>query len=1019
MTVTNDWMFDYTGTTSLDNIPTFQHVDGVLLFDGRTAGNSPALGDYIMGLTSGAVAKVIGGDVGVADAAGSLELTNVRGLLEDGEQLQILATVPFDTVTNGGFKIGDILDDGAAASITVEAIEYNIGTIDGAGIIYGSTYTSGFADEDPIELSGTQVASVEGVEAAAGTWDADCDGQLAPPGTANTNNAIIINYDTGTIDFPHEARISTNTTYASGAYGKVQKLWGATLTGSLFLINSNHGATDFADNDSLYIHDVIPYDALISGKVFQVGDVVRDKNTPASIARVIAVIEDTGVAGKIITAGKTGTFGDGQIIERLLADDSYEDVADVNGTTSYLDAADVNNPAASPVITTQRASEGGIYGAGSLNILRDVVEVYGLVKGTMDDLLQLDDKSIIDGQVKDQLYIIKDDWRVPDLSWRFCENGGVQDEAGNNVFTNEQSSGALYAVGNHGFFYDATNPSPMPDLYIEQNDALLDQFWLKGHINVLIKKKTKTHPQYIDPNVEGLGQLIDGGTIGVHCREYLRTYASAYDSKVGGVSPIFLQTRDDANNTTGGYQFAYNTGGQLTVGEEITTGTGNALKVGIVTAGDSGATGNIEYVHKSGAAFVATDVVTGGVSGQACTLTSTIVNLVAGYGAGASPVIRTMVVTDQVSGGSTTVDVFVLGELVTQDVTGATGYFMEDDGTIYLEKLNATAFSGASNDLVGQTSGATYTGTLTFDTAQTTVPKDAGDGSDNDYTACSSGKATDGTAQNIINIYEWNKFITSKEATYTFPTAGDSSTTTVGNIYRRLAVTFFDSADAPLGYFAGGKYFTAQGHFIDYNSLHANDLQNIETRDNANVAENPPNIQSIGVTGLTIGYSVGLYRSTGSGSEDIQTTEYQVGAGNAAVNTVIVIQSGDKTATRNDVPDSGVLRVEDPNNAGIFLRFPYSSVNRATHTFTLTSGTIGDVTGATALTQTDGVFIPFVEKTAAAVAETNNIEYVENFYIVAVARSKGKKPFTGSGEFTGAGGSIGAVFNTDPSVNLP
>jgi hypothetical protein len=50
--------------------------------------------------------------------------------------------------------------------------------------------------------------------------------------------------------------------------------------------------------------------------------------------------------------------------------------------------------------------------------VRDMVEVASFVMDTMDALLQWDDKSIVDGQVKE-------DWRVPDLTWHFVENGGV------------------------------------------------------------------------------------------------------------------------------------------------------------------------------------------------------------------------------------------------------------------------------------------------------------------------------------------------------------------------------------------------------------------------------------------------------------------------------------------------------------------------------------------------------------------------------------------------------------------
>jgi hypothetical protein len=182
-----------------------------------------------------------------------------------------------------------------------------------------------------------------------------------------TNNAVIIHYDAGTIDIPKGAKIA-DTTGLTGAFGWAQRIYGDTTTGSIYVIDCDQTGASWADNNSLYIHDVVFYDTLVAGKVFQVGDVLKEA-TSGEMGRVIAVIEDTSSTGKVVLAGKTGSFGDGENIQRLLADDSYENVATVNGTTAYLDAADMNIPAANPVISTQRASEGGIYGSGSLNIV--------------------------------------------------------------------------------------------------------------------------------------------------------------------------------------------------------------------------------------------------------------------------------------------------------------------------------------------------------------------------------------------------------------------------------------------------------------------------------------------------------------------------------------------------------------------------------------------------------------------------------------------------------------------------
>lgn len=113
------------------------------------------------------------------------------------------------------------------------------------------------------------------------------------------------------------------------------------------------------------------------------------------------------------------------------------------------------------------------------------------------------------------------------------------------------------------------------------------------------------------------------------------------------------------------------------------------------------------------------------------------------------------------------------------------------------------------------------------------------------------------------------------------------------------------------------------------------------------------------------------------------------------------------------------MKCEDPNLADSFLSFPYSSVDRSTNTYTLTSGTIGDVTGATALTSTDDAFVAFNLEVAAGSSISNSVEYVSDFPIVGIARIKGKKADSFSGDFTNTGGAIGAVFSTDPAVNLP
>jgi len=1018
MAVSDDWQLDYTGASS-GTVPVLQHIDGRVNYDTLT-GNAPSLGDYIIFANSGVTAKVIGGDdLGGTTATGYLDLTNVTGLIEDNDPFEVLSTLGFDTVTNGGFVIGETITGPTTESITVRAIEYNMTTTQGAGTIYGDTVTAGYLNNDALSNDGgtTTVSLATGVEVdnSGVVTTGQTAGQLSPPGAANTNNAAIIHYDGGTIEIPHEANISDAVT---GAKGKNQRVYGDVSTGSIYVINSDTTGGAWTDNNTINIEDVVFYNTLVSGKVWAIGDVLRGATSLVE-GRVIGIIVDTSTTGKLILAGKSGTFTDLEDLDRLLADDTYENVAAVNGLTAILAAATLNIPAATPIITTQRADEGGIYGSGSLNIIRDWVEMYSYVKGIMDDTLQLDDKQSLDGQVKDVAYTVLDPWKIPHLSQRSLMNGGSQDEAANNIFVNIQSAGSMFGVGNHGFLTDATNPTPQPDLYIEQDGSVIPQYWLKGHINTLVLKKTNRDPQYIDGTVDGLGQLIDGGNISVHNHEYLRTYASADNATTNAtVAPVFLQTIDDSGNDTGQYQFAYNTGsGSFTVGEEITSGSGNTLKVGIVTADSGTTTGNVDYVLKTGTDFIATDVITGEVSGKSATLTGTVVNLVAGYGTD----IKIMTVQRQFTGGTTTVATYILGELITQTGSGATGYFMEDDGgTIYIEEVSGT-FNGTGL-LTGGSSGALNTPTATL--TATTIPKDIGDGADNDYVAVGTANLTDASAQSTKNCYEWTKFLDRKESVIEIDGIGTGATTTQGRFFRKFKSTYGTANNCPHGSFASPKLFAAQGLFWEKSTLAAANLQDVQLIDDVGVTEDPPNVQTIQMTGLAAGYGAGLFRATGavgSGSKDIYSTQYTIGAGNAAVNTVIVLAAGGEpvSPTAKDVPDSGVLKCENPNLPLDFLSFPYSSVNRTTNTYTLTSGTIGDVTGGSALTSTDDAFVAFNLEVAVGSSVSNQVEYVADFPIVGIARIKGKKADSFTGDFTATGGSIGAVFNTDPAVNLP
>jgi hypothetical protein len=1020
MPIADDWDIDYVNQE-------IRHVDGILTY-ANNAGTAPSLNHYIRGGTSGAVARIIGGsDLGGVAAAGTLNLTNVVGRFSNTEALTVLDELPFDTVggTPQGFAVGESLTGPTTEAFTIRAIEYNQGpniATPGEGVCYGSIDTAGFANNEQIDnatTTATAVALVNGAEVdrSALFTSATVNGTLAVPGTANTNNSAIIHYDAGAIAIPEDAKVADATT---GAFGFAQQVVGVLATGSIRLVDSDTTGGAWTNDNGLELQDVVFYDTQVAGEVFLEGDIIEGA-TSLERFRVLAVIDDGDSTGKLITAGKTGTLTNLEVLRKILPGDIVgANVANVENLTEVLAAATLNLP--NGVRTEQRDTQGGIFGTSvSLNIRRSANAFFSYLVDTFDELLQLNDSPALQGTFLDTVYTLlsSNGWEIPDLSFRFLEKGGFTDAGKNNIWTNDQSIMSRVIAAN-GFLPVSSAPKPHPNAYIEQAGLVLSQFWLEGDFSVLIKVKTTSDTRYIDAATPALGQLIDSANRTWLLREYGDTFDLFDTAQVGAVAAIPLTTKNDDNNNTGQHRWSFNTGGAgaFTVGEEITDATG--LAIGIVTASDSGATGDVDYILKSTQVFQDSDVITGAVSGKSATLdVAGDSTLVAGYSAN----IRTMVVDRRFTGGTTTVATFIIGEGVTQAVSGATGFVLEDDGgTIYVQD-NTGTFDG-TNQLSGDTSGALNTPTATA--AFTTVPKDLGDGSgDLNYSGVSSADITGASAQPVLSLYEWDKYLTRAEATQL--EGGTGATLGVeGRLYRSFASTFAEFKDAPYGQFAGGIMFGAQGHFIDKDTLATVDLQNIRLLDNTgSPLLIPPNLQTYLIGNLQSGWRAGGYRSTGAAAETILTTEFQIGAGNAAGNSTIVVQAGSRGVgpLPSDVPDTGVLRIEDPSNAGIFLRAIYDSVNRGTNTFSLQQGigqnTIGDITGAVALTQGEDCFVVFIEEESTGATVSNNVQYVADITTVTVARKKGFLDFIAAGDFTSTGQSTNVVRTPDPTVNLP
>jgi len=1032
MAIADDWDFDYPNKI-------LSHIDGVLTYDTGTAGQA-AVGDYIIGSTSGATAKVLA--VTGNAVTGTYTLTNTVGLFETTETIKLLSVVAFDNVTtqDNGFSIGTTVTDSSTGTIDVKAIEYNADGA-GGGLLYGDTFTAFTNDLVLKETGGSSDIADSDTPTANTDNDTVIDtaqalGTVAIPGTANTNDSVIIHYDVGTVAIPEQAIVEDAVT---GARGLVEQVIGVTTTGSVRLVDYDSSGGVFTDDNTLQLDQVIAYDTQVAGKVFTVGDVIVGLTSGAT-GRVLA---DTGT--ELVLADESGTWTTTEFLQV-----GGVTIASANGTNTVLAVATLE--LSEGIRTFQRptsvaggSGQGGIYDAAdSLNVVRKFNSLYTLSQDTFDELLQMDDDEALDAAVKGGAYSLVFDWNIPDESVRFLRQGGLTDTAGANVWANPQTVGTQNKITDTGFNYTTGQPYRQPQLYIEQDTVEIAGWWLEGQIDVLVKTRTRTDSRYIDPATPGLGQLINGGdpvvagAYTVFNREY---HVSTYDATqspgaAAGVNTIALGTGDDTTNNLNGTHTMDYTGGSgatLSVGEEFTAGAGNALKVGLVVTDDgaAGATGTLEYVLKSGTNFVNTDNCTAVISGKTFVAPNPT-TVVAGYGTNiATPVVD--VAADSTS--STIAGTFYPGEPYTQAVTGATGRIVYANATtdiLYLETDVGSAALTGLNVITGTNSTATWTPTTTatYNTVSTFLA-DLGDGSGAEaYTGTLSGDLTGGAAQTVQSIYQYTKYLNRhEENTYTVNGPSVSDLGTVGKFYRKLEDTFAETKPgSPITTYTG-SLVGAQGWFLDSDYIDPADIRSFSVINNAGATRNPPNLQSLTITGIDTGWRVSAYRSTGVGLTTILRNEFDVGVvgsgNNQAGDSTVLIGANNRTVspTPADVPDTGVLRILSPNDSGNYIRMPYTSVDRTTNIFTL-SGTIGSFLTAAGETSTDlvlddNVHVVFVEKTSTGTTATNTIQYVADIPLVYKGRLKGFKPFRSTATFGSGGASPGVVQTADTIVDLP
>lgn len=390
---------------------------------------------------------------------------------------------------------------------------------------------------------------------------------------------------------------------------------------------------------------------------------------------------------------------------------------------------------------------------------------------------------------------------TPATDYKYLKTGAITSSDGTAVWSN------IYSIGTQ--FRDS-------QIYIVQNSSEITPWWGTGNIDVIVNTKTG-------------GSLIDSGLVSVMSRDSDCLYDhNIVDLSTGGRTPVGINTFEDLN---------YKTTGDI----YLTVASVSGFTEGNYAYGNtSAATGRIQYVDTTNVRLYLCQVEgtfttetiyqrtsrTG--SNDTSTTTSAKANVIAGY-----TDIKYAFVQRKFSGGTTSGGPFQFGETLTQAVSGWTGRFIADSSNvIYAENTSGTP--NATGQLTGGTSGAHYTPTST--SAQTTVSLDLNNGDG----AQPYGAYVNCAGRSMLQSYQYLKYVVSHNSGFTIN--GDA-----GEEYRSvLQGTYSDVKQAPLGTFAGGKFFGARGVWIT--NMASADSQNYILTDSNNVTRTPPVVVPITVT---------------------------------------------------------------------------------------------------------------------------------------------------------------------------
>ena len=579
-----------------------------------------------------------------------------------------------------------------------------------------------------------------------------------------------------------------------------------------------------------------------------------------------------------------------------------------------------------------------------------------------------------------------------------------------------------------------------------------------------------------------IGQIITGGTSGATAE-----LVSATDWGTSGLLKLRGKkgTYQDNETITGSTQGSATVNGTVgdtyllydaqtanfTVGQTLTGGTSQAKRK-IRGDQDDGATGKLVLqvdTAQTGAnktkqykTFSDNETITDEGTGSAAA-NGTSTTIISGFGD-----VTIAFVNGTATHGGTT-GTFTPGERVTWP-TAQSGILLKDTGSA-ITLGNCTNTTLNTLTVTGDLSGATCVCSQNLQSAHT-MDKNFEQQSAYPYDAIINAGNIYQAGRTLAQVYQYFKFICQEDSTFAMYTVVSAVITVLdGEEYIIAYSGYTPSKSAPLGTFAGGKYFGAQGIWIEGMAA----AQSYQYTDSNGAIRQPYTSVTVAITSLVSGDKVGVFRTTaGVIDETIYTSSTNT------LGSTVFIMTG---TLATDTPASGVVRtVQVSTNEK--QRYRYASWTGSTLTLTTgASGTAdsgstlttlvdttgsfdvyvkvgdrirntsdfsrGDVTAITSSSQltaplsggtlntwspannfytnkldrayasgTDTAYIPFIDKEATAVSAEQSVLYSTDRNVLVRVRNKTGTilPFETSGIVTTAGLSVAAIRTPDAIV---